>query len=67
MVFDLPAVADRAKARLTGRGLDKRIQSAIDLQCIVAREPLTAVARGTGKILDNIDEYEQVIMRGSER
>ncbi len=27
MVFDLPAVADRAKARLTGRGLDKRIET----------------------------------------
>ena len=27
MVFDVPAVANRAKARLTGRGLDKRIDT----------------------------------------
>ncbi len=43
------------------RGLDKRIQSAIDLQCIVAPDPLTAVARGTGKILDNLHILSEIL------
>ncbi|MCB9833362.1 MAG: rod shape-determining protein [Planctomycetes bacterium] len=43
------------------RGLDKRIQTAIDLQCIVAPDPLTAVARGTGKILDNLHILSEIL------
>ncbi len=43
------------------RGLDKRIQGAVDLQCSVADEPLTAVARGTGFILDNLDILKEIL------
>ncbi|MCA9323397.1 MAG: rod shape-determining protein [Planctomycetes bacterium] len=43
------------------RGLDKRIQGAIDLQCVVADEPLTAVARGTGAILENLDILKEIL------
>lgn len=43
------------------RNLDKRIQSAIDLPVHVADDPLTAVARGTGKILDNLDILKEIL------
>jgi len=43
------------------RGLDKRIQSAVDVPVSVAEEPLTAVARGTGTILDNLDLLKQIL------
>ena len=43
------------------RGLDKRIQSAVDLHCHVASDPLTAVARGTGTILDNLDILKEIL------
>ncbi|MEZ6196516.1 MAG: rod shape-determining protein [Planctomycetota bacterium] len=43
------------------RGLDKRIQSTIDLQCHVAADPLTAVARGTGQILENLDILKEIL------
>jgi rod shape-determining protein MreB len=43
------------------RGLDKRIQSAVDVPVTVADDPLTAVARGTGIILDNLDLLKQIL------
>ncbi|MEE9394700.1 MAG: rod shape-determining protein [Planctomycetota bacterium] len=43
------------------RGLDRRIHSAIDLQCHVAADPLTAVARGTGHILENLDILKEIL------
>jgi rod shape-determining protein MreB and related proteins len=43
------------------RGLDKRIQSAIDLQCHISADPLTAVARGTGQILENLDILKEIL------
>ncbi len=43
------------------RGLDKRIAEAIDLPCRIAGDPLTAVARGTGMILDNLDILKEIL------
>ena len=43
------------------RGLNKRIEAAVDVPVIVAEEPLTAVARGTGIILDNLDLLKQIL------
>ncbi len=43
------------------RGIDKRIQQAIDLPVTIADDPLTAVARGTGFILDNLDLLKQIL------
>ncbi|MFA7315275.1 MAG: rod shape-determining protein [Candidatus Paceibacterota bacterium] len=44
------------------RGLDTLIQSAIKIPIYVAEDPLTAVARGTGVILDDFDNYEEVLV-----
>jgi len=43
------------------RGLDQRIQSSVDIPVTVAEDPLTAVARGTGIILDNLDLLKQIL------
>ncbi len=48
------------------RGLDQRIEKAIQLRVSVAEDPLTAVARGTGRILDNIDLLQQILDTGEE-
>ncbi|MAB91208.1 MAG: rod shape-determining protein [Planctomycetes bacterium] len=43
------------------RGLDKRIQASVEVPVAVAEDPLTAVARGTGIILDNLDLLKQIL------
>jgi len=44
------------------RGLDVLIQSAIKIPVYVAEDPLTAVARGTGIILDEFDSFKEVLL-----
>ena len=51
---------------LTGGGallknLDKLIMETTDLPVHIAEDPLTAVVRGTGLILENLDYYRPVI------
>jgi len=43
------------------KGLDRRIMEATELPVHVAEDPLTAVVRGTGTILENIEYYRNVI------
>jgi len=52
---------------LTGGGallknIDKLISDSIDLPVHIAEDPLTTVARGTGIILENQEEYESVLI-----
>ena len=44
------------------RGLDIMIQNVIKIPIYVAEDPLTAVARGTGVILDDFDTYQEVLV-----
>jgi rod shape-determining protein MreB len=44
------------------RGLDTMIQNVIKIPVYVAEDPLTAVARGTGVILDDFDSYKEVLL-----
>lgn len=44
------------------KGLDKLLESELQIPVHIAQEPLTAVARGTGVILENIDLYREAIM-----
>jgi len=44
------------------RGLDAMIQNVIKIPIYVAEDPLTAVARGTGVILDDFDSYLEVLV-----
>jgi len=44
------------------RGLDILIQNAIKIPVYVAEDPLTAVARGAGVILDEFDSFKEVLL-----
>jgi rod shape-determining protein MreB len=43
------------------RGIDKLLSEKTGLPVTVSDDPLSAVANGTGVLLDNIDEYNRVI------
>lgn len=43
------------------RGLDKRLRQETNLPVNVAEDPLTCVARGTGKVLEDFAAYVQVL------
>ncbi|HLP86711.1 MAG TPA: rod shape-determining protein [Candidatus Paceibacterota bacterium] len=44
------------------RGLDTLIQNALKIPIYVAEDPLTAVARGTGIILDDFESFKEVLL-----
>ncbi len=43
------------------KNLDKRITELTDLPVHIAEDPLTAVVRGTGAVLDNLEYYKSVV------
>lgn len=45
------------------KGLDERIRMETNLPVHVAEDPLTAVVRGTGKAVENINKYQKVFIR----
>jgi len=45
------------------RGLDKRLRQETNLPVNVAEDPLTCVVRGTGKVLENFNNYTKVLER----
>ena len=46
------------------KGLDQRLREETSLPVNVADDPLTCVARGTGKVLENMARYSKVLMKG---
>jgi len=48
------------------RGLDKLLREETNLPINVVDDPLTCVVLGTGKILDDLERYEKVVMRGKK-
>lgn len=44
------------------KGLDDRIREAVDLPVHVVPDPLTCVVKGVGKILEDIDQYRDVLI-----
>jgi rod shape-determining protein MreB len=46
------------------RGLDLLMREVTNLNIRVAEDPLTCVVRGAGKILENLEIYEKVILSG---
>jgi len=46
------------------QGLDQLLREETSLPINVVEDPLICVVLGTGKILDNIDQYDKVLMRG---
>lgn len=47
------------------KGLDERLRRETSLPVHVADDPLTAVVRGTGKVLENLSEYSSVLIKAS--
>jgi rod shape-determining protein MreB len=45
------------------KGLDQRIMMETNLPVHVAEDPLTAVVRGAGKVIDNLNRYSKVLIR----
>lgn len=45
------------------KGLDERIRRETNLPVHVAEDPLSAVVRGTGKVLEDLDEYAAVLIK----
>ncbi len=45
------------------KGLDERIRMETNLPVHVAEDPLTAVVRGAGKVIDNLNHYSRVLIR----
>ncbi|MEX1055698.1 MAG: rod shape-determining protein, partial [Rhodothermales bacterium] len=43
------------------KGLNTMIRNRVELPVYIAEDPLTAVVRGTGKVLEAVDEYERVL------
>jgi rod shape-determining protein MreB and related proteins len=43
------------------KGLDQLIRNRAELPVHIAEDPLTAVVRGTGKVLEDIEEFERVL------
>ena len=44
------------------KGLDKRISEETKLAVHISEDPLTAVARGTGEVLENLEKYRSVLL-----
>lgn len=47
------------------KGLDKRISEETSLPVHIAEDPLTAVVRGTGIVLEHLEEYSSVLIKSS--
>ncbi|NQW30634.1 MAG: rod shape-determining protein [Ignavibacteria bacterium] len=45
------------------KGLDERLRQETSLPVIVAEDPLTAVVRGTGKVLEDLTAYSSVLIK----
>jgi rod shape-determining protein MreB len=45
------------------RGLDKMLENALKIPIYVAEDPLTAVARGTGVVLDELEAFKEVLVK----
>jgi rod shape-determining protein MreB len=48
------------------KGLDEMIHDHTKMPVYIAEDPLTAVARGTGIILENIKEFEEVLIQNED-
>ncbi len=47
------------------KGLDERLRRETSLPVHIAEDPLTTVVRGTGKVLENLNDYRSVLIRST--
>ncbi|MFN9777472.1 MAG: rod shape-determining protein [Candidatus Kapaibacterium sp.] len=60
-IFDRGIILSGGGALL--KGLDQRLSKETRLPVHVAEDPLTAVVRGTGKVLEDLQNYQSVLMK----
>ena len=48
------------------RGLDELLRKWFKIPVFIADDPLTAIARGTGIILENLEEFEEVLIQNED-
>jgi len=48
------------------KGLERKLSQATTLPVHVAEDPLTAVVRGTGKVMENLSEYSSVLIKSTK-
>jgi len=48
------------------KGLDELLSSSLKIPVYIAEDPLTAIARGTGIILEDIDKYQDVLIQNED-
>ncbi len=48
------------------KGLDGLLSSALKIPVYIAEDPLTAIARGTGIILDDLEKYQDVLIQNED-
>lgn len=48
------------------KGLDQKIKEVVDLPVHVVSDPLVCVVKGSGKILDNLEDYKEVLIKKME-
>lgn len=48
------------------RGIDSLLSSALKIPVFIADDPLTAIARGTGVILEDLDRYRDVLIQNED-
>lgn len=62
-IFDRGIILTGGGALL--KGLDERLRRETSLPVHVAEDPLTAVVRGTGKVLDNFGDFSSVLIKST--
>lgn len=62
-IFDRGIILTGGGALL--KGIDERLRRETELPVHVAEDPLTAVVRGTGKVLENLAEYSSVLIKST--
>jgi rod shape-determining protein MreB len=60
-IFDRGIILTGGGALL--KGLDERLRRETSLPVHIADDPLTAVARGTGRVLEDLDAYSSVLIK----
>lgn len=48
------------------KGLDKLLSESLDIPVTIAEDPLTAIARGAGIILENLDKYSSILLDNND-
>jgi len=43
-------------------GLDEMLRERVELPVYIAEDPLTAVVRGTGEVLENLEKFKRVLI-----